>query len=200
MTVWFTADLHFNHAGIIRYCDRPFAGVEEMNEALISRWNEVVRPEDTVYVVGDLAFGHPKKIASQVARLKGRKHLIEGNHDRANRIPDRMKAELFQSVAMKMEICIQDADAWQGRRRITLDHYAQVTWRERAHGGYCLHGHSHGNFQNEVHCPSCGTQIHGDCLRLDVGVDVHDYRPISYEQVKAIMNAKVVLPHRKHEV
>jgi len=80
-STWFTADLHFGHKNILGFepHHRPFATVEEMNEAIIDRWNGVVKQNDTVYVLGDVVFG--KKNLSLLARLKGLKHLVLGNHD-----------------------------------------------------------------------------------------------------------------------
>jgi len=189
MTIWFTADLHFNHVGVIKYCNRPWSTVEDMNEGLIHKWNSVVKQQDTVYVVGDFAFRGKANIEDILSRLKGKKHLIEGNHDRQNRLKANEKA-LFESISQYIEITIQDSDAIKGRRRITLCHYAMMTWRERNIGSFMLHGHSHGNFKNEVFCPLCGENVIGDCYRLDVGVDCHNYFPVSYEKVKKIMSSK----------
>lgn len=76
---WYTADPHLGHANAITLCDRPFATVEEMDEAIVERWNGVVGERDTVWVVGDVALS-PKGLGP-VARLKGRKVLVAGNHD-----------------------------------------------------------------------------------------------------------------------
>ena len=78
--VYFTSDTHFDHANVIRFCNRPFATVEEMNEALITNWNRKVHRDDTVYIMGDMFFRttDPEPI---LQRLKGKKHLIVGNHD-----------------------------------------------------------------------------------------------------------------------
>lgn len=74
------ADTHFGHGSIIKYCNRPFTDIDAMNEELIKRWNEVVRNQDTVFILGDFAFG--KNAISQIApRLNGTKILIKGNHD-----------------------------------------------------------------------------------------------------------------------
>ncbi len=78
---WFTSDTHFGHANIIRYCGRPWATVEEMNEALIQNWNSVVAPEDTVWHLGDFAMGDRKRIPAIRERLHGRIHIVQGNHD-----------------------------------------------------------------------------------------------------------------------
>ena len=80
MKRWLIADTHFSHTNIIRYCNRPFNNVEEMNETLIKRWNSVVGKDDVVYHLGDVAFktGEIKDITD---KLNGRKVLIMGNHD-----------------------------------------------------------------------------------------------------------------------
>lgn len=55
--VWFTSDNHFNHENVIRYCNRPFSGVQDMNAAMIKNWNARVRPQDFIFCVGDFGFG-----------------------------------------------------------------------------------------------------------------------------------------------
>lgn len=79
---WFTSDLHFGHTNVIRYCDRPFASVGEMDAALAGAWNTVVAPEDEVWVLGDLAMGRIAESLPLAGKLAGRKHLVLGNHDR----------------------------------------------------------------------------------------------------------------------
>lgn len=80
--IFFTSDLHLGHANVICHCNRPFASVEEMDETLIRNWNQRVKTNDTVYVLGDLMFRNQKPPEEYLDRLKGRKHLITGNHDR----------------------------------------------------------------------------------------------------------------------
>lgn len=83
---FFTSDTHFNHTNIIRYCSRPFSSVEEMNRAMIERWNAVVGPGDTVYHLGDFAMGKASEWPSILPQLNGaRKILIIGSHDRKAR-------------------------------------------------------------------------------------------------------------------
>lgn len=78
---WFTSDHHFGHKNILDYEKeaRPFETIEEMNEALISNWNDTVRQKDIVYHLGDFAFGRDN--VELAGRLNGRKRLIMGNHD-----------------------------------------------------------------------------------------------------------------------
>jgi calcineurin-like phosphoesterase family protein len=77
------ADTHFNHTNIIKYCERPFADAEEMDETMIRNWNQVVSPNDTVYHLGDFAFGPGAKqmVEGYVRRLNGKIILVKGNHD-----------------------------------------------------------------------------------------------------------------------
>lgn len=78
---WFTSDTHFGHAAILEYEKeaRPFSSLDEMHEAMIERWNSVVKPKDLVYHLGDVAFG--RRHLALLARCNGRKKLVMGNHD-----------------------------------------------------------------------------------------------------------------------
>jgi calcineurin-like phosphoesterase family protein len=85
--IWVISDTHFNHANILNFKDfsgnkvRPFESVEEMNETMIERWNEVVKPGDKIYHLGDVFFGPKDWIENNWHRLNGKKRLIVGNHD-----------------------------------------------------------------------------------------------------------------------
>ena len=81
MKVFVIADTHFGHANIIRYCNRPFASVEDMDAALIKKWNETVSNDDTVIHLGDVGLGRKERIGDIIGSLNGRKILIMGNHD-----------------------------------------------------------------------------------------------------------------------
>lgn len=85
--IWVTSDTHFNHKNILNFTDyegnkvRPFSSVEEMNEVLIERWNEVVKPGDKIYHLGDVFFGPKEWIEDNWHKLNGKKRLVVGNHD-----------------------------------------------------------------------------------------------------------------------
>lgn len=81
MRTFIIADTHFGHSSIIKYCDRPFVTVEEMDRQLIEKWNSVVGKEDIVYHQGDFAMGNVDRISSYRNKLNGRIFLIQGNHD-----------------------------------------------------------------------------------------------------------------------
>ena len=82
---YFTADWHFSHPNIARYCPQfrlQSDNTNELNEYLIDCWNRVVTPQDTVYNLGDVCFAkNPAHIEAVLQRLNGQHHLIYGNHD-----------------------------------------------------------------------------------------------------------------------
>ena len=82
--VFLTADSHFGHENIIRFCNRPFTNVQEMDDMLVKFWNETVSKNDLVIHLGDFALGNKEYIENMVSRLNGRKMLVMGNHDTYN--------------------------------------------------------------------------------------------------------------------
>jgi len=81
MKIFVTADTHFNHENIIKYCNRPYKNSKEMNEEIIKNWNEVVSKNDIIYHLGDFGFGSKEELKEIFDRLNGKKYLIMGNHD-----------------------------------------------------------------------------------------------------------------------
>lgn len=181
--IWFTSDTHFGHKNILKYCNRPFKSIQEHDETLIMNWNSVVRPEDTIYHLGDFAFTDREKVKKILRRLMGNKHFIRGNHDKV------MKQEIlghFVTHGDYKEIKVPDAEM-DLRQVIVLCHYAFQVWNKSHHGSWHLHGHSHGTLPSPDHM-----------ARVDVGVDVWNYFPVSYEQIKQHMTRKVFKPVDHH--
>lgn len=86
--VFVISDTHFNHANILKFTDsksglkvRPFDNLSEMNECMIDNWNEVVKPQDKIYHLGDVYFGAQNEADDILSKLQGKKRLIVGNHD-----------------------------------------------------------------------------------------------------------------------
>jgi len=171
------------HRNIIGLCDRPFADVDTMEREIIARHNELVDADDTVYDLGDFAYrctaGHA---ADCLRKLNGRRVILWGNHDKALRQAFR-KGMLNDLVANERVRFVGDPDPqYQTGLRITvegrsivLSHYAQRTWQGAFRGAWHLYGHSHGN-------------LNAFRKSLDVGVDAHDFRPISYEDISEKMS------------
>ena len=166
--IYFTADTHFGHANIIKMCERPFPDVETMNESMIAAWNERVRGNDTVYVVGDMFFRCPDP-ESILKRLKGKKRLIVGNHDSTWMSKVDM-GRYFLSVDSFLETS-------DGAHALTLCHYPMVTWKHTIRS-YMIHGHIHvdtgADFWPLLRCRE---------NVLNAGVDVNGYRPVTFDEL-----------------
>jgi calcineurin-like phosphoesterase family protein len=162
MATWFTADTHFGHANIIKYCKRPFANSHEMDEELIKRWNERVSPDDIVWHLGDFAFGDNYPY---LRRCHGKKNLILGNHDKEKYYRGTTG---WESVSRFEEITVEGT-------MIVLCHYGMRVWNKSHHGSLHFYGHSHGTL------PGIG-------MSCDVGVDCWDYRPVSLTEIMDRLN------------
>ena len=98
---WFTSDFHFGHFNIIRYCKRPFENTEEMNACIADRMNAHVKPNDTLYFLGDFCMGSVEKVAAYRKLLNCKTiHFVEGNHDKVTR----KSQSLFASWSSLSEI------------------------------------------------------------------------------------------------
>lgn len=92
------SDLHFNSENIIKYCNRPFNNAEDAVNQMITNWNNVVRPEDTVYVLGDFIMGQPEQVPGILTKLNGHIVLVRGNHD------TKRKLAIYAQYPEKIEV------------------------------------------------------------------------------------------------
>lgn len=185
---WFTADTHINHARIIELCKRPFKSVEEMNDILISNINSVVDSNDILYHLGDFALGGYKYIPEWRAKIKCHTVvLILGNHDPQDKRgrPHKVLLDSFQGVYDMLKVGVQ----YKGEKKsIILNHYAMRVWRNSHHGSWMIFGHSHGSLWDDPHS-----------LSFDVGVDCHNFMPLSVDQIGDIMATKTFVPIDHHD-
>jgi calcineurin-like phosphoesterase family protein len=126
MEYFFTADQHFGHTNIIKYCNRPFQSAEEMNEVIIKKHNEIVTKNDTVIHAGDFSWGNP---INYFIQLKGKNIVLKGSHGK------------YGNWHFLWEKDIQDI-------YIVVCHYAMLTWPRSHYGSWQLFGHSHGKLKN----------------------------------------------------
>lgn len=177
MTHWFTADTHFGHRNILNLGEgRPFASIEEHDEALIDNWNARVRAHDVVHHLGDVSFLDPARTEAILSRLKGRIHVVIGNHDRKGHLQRYLEAGLITSVGTLVNVHVQlGTDSRDGHQVVVLCHYPLLTWEGAHRGTWMLHGHCH------------GTLPPTDQPRMDVGVDCTGFAPTSFEEVAAVM-------------
>ena len=162
--VFFTSDQHFGHFNIIRLCSRPFGTVEEMDEALLSKWNAKVKADDIVYILGDLFF-RAAKIEPILKALNGRKHLIVGNHDHTW-MKGVATSDYFASVEILKEVEIDG-------RVLTLCHYPMLSYPQ-ARRGYMVYGHIHNNTDHPFWPLMAKTPT-----MLNASVDINHWKPVT---------------------
>lgn len=170
--IYYTSDLHLGHENVIRLCDRPFVSVEEMDEFLIASWNKKVGKADTVYIVGDLVWQRCDP-TPYLERLKGKKHLILGNHDKWVNTYD--VAHFFEEITKFAEVSLDE-------HPMTLCHYPMIEWKNsRKEGssrlGYLVHGHTHANVRPEYRV------LFEKENALNAGVDVNGFAPVTFDEM-----------------
>lgn len=170
MTIWVTSDTHFGHANIIKFCNRPYTNVNDMNDSIIHLWNSYIKPEDTVYHLGDFSF----KGKGYFEKLNGNKHLIIGNHDHS---------ETKKKLAWGW---VKDYYRFEYKdKKIILFHYPIDSWDCMHHGSIHLHGHIHSTKESNV--KHHGHEWHPTRNRFDVGWDYYG-RPISLDEIFDSLN------------
>ena len=186
--IFFISDLHIGHKNVIKFDGRPFADVDEMHLEMIKRWNSVVNDEDIVYYLGDLAFCRDETTKWFIHSIKGKINFILGNHDK---MKDIVKFDRWENIhEYGTEIGIKDDDSLESRgsggyQKIIMSHYPILSWNKSHYGSWMLHGHCHGSLMKS-------NQDYYKRKVMDVGCNVIDYTPISYEKVKGIMRKKSI--------
>ena len=166
---YFIADTHFDHENIIRLSNRPFASIEEMNEALITNWNNTVKVTDEVYILGDFLFRSSGSSATDILKkLNGKKYLIKGNHEKY--LEDK-SFDKNQFVWVKDYFEFKEDGV-----NFVLFHYPILEWNGFYRKSVHLYGHVHNNnteyFEKVM-----------DKRALNVGVDIINFTPISIDDV-----------------
>lgn len=178
--IFITSDLHFDHTNIIRFCNRPFKDVEEMNKALIDEWNSKVTADDICYHLGDFSFGSPKRVLNVLSQLNGEIKLISGNHDekqfkeifidytnfdyinsylKNRKVDINERSVIFDPFKKRCISLIRDIYEFNYKGfNVVLSHYPIEEWHWQTQSVH-LHGHCHGKLSNKK------------ILRFDVGWD-----------------------------
>lgn len=182
--LFFTSDTHFGHEAIITMCNRPFSSVEEMNETMIKNWNDKVKEDDIIFHLGDFALGGANVWNQVLSKLNGHKILILGNHEMKN-FRENYKT-YFDEILPQAQLQIEG-------RSLYLNHYPFLcyggTYRKEEDRVWQLFGHVH----------SRKNDTGKDAWRLtylfpsqyDVGVDNNDFTPLSWNEVKDIIDKQI---------
>jgi len=177
---WVISDIHFWHKNVIRYSDRPFDSVEEMNETIIDNWNSKVKAQDIVFNLGDFAFCGTNKVIEILRRLNGTQYFTYGNHDK---VMKRDEVQEFCKDTKKIALFADTIEFNYKGTPIFMSHYSHRVWNRSHRGAIHLYGHSHGSL------PGIGRS-------MDVGVDtkelVSDYTPFSLDTVVEFLSHKPI--------
>jgi calcineurin-like phosphoesterase family protein len=162
--IYITADLHLNHPKMARV--RGFSTMEEHNSFIVGLWNSTIKKNtDEIYLVGDFCFGPHEVVRSFRHRLRGKIHLVVGNHDITNRVCN--ITGLFSSI---LHIKILKYN----RKQIVLCHYPMRTWPKSHYNTGHLHGHAHGKLPG-----TWGKSF-------DIGLDATGFTILNIDQILEI--------------
>jgi calcineurin-like phosphoesterase family protein len=190
---WFTADTHFGHGNIIKYCARPFLSPEERaavrndprgklrvsrdtverhDNALLNAINSRVAPSDHLWILGDFCWGGFAEAREYRDRIHCENvYLVWGNHDRGEIAP------VFSDTLEQGMIRVEGQEIW-------LNHYPLRSWNKAFHGAWHLYGHVHGRLMRE-------DAAKPSFLVRDVGVDACDYKPLSFTDLCAYITPRI---------
>lgn len=178
MAVYLTSDLHFGHDREFVWKVRGYESVQEMNLAQVSKWNKIVTDDDDIYALGDLMLGDPSNIEF-IKQLKGKIHIVLGNHDTANR------EKMYRELPNVVEVAEVGIRLKYKKHHFVLTHYPMLTGNLEKESlkqmTLNLYGHTHqtSNFYNDMP------------FMYHVGVDSHDGYPILLDDIIEEMYAKV---------
>lgn len=186
--IWVSSDLHANHKAVMNFCPdtRRGADAEEMTELMLESFNALVKPEDTLYLLGDVSFGGREKVENFISRLQGKKILILGNHDFIIKRRDDLRA-YFQEIR-------EVKSAKIGDNRFVMSHAPFAEWVDCHKGVIHLHGHLHGNKTN--------VQWQQQYKIFDVGVDArpdNKMEPWHLDEILCKMKSRAIMTHHDQE-
>lgn len=167
--IYFTSDTHFSHTNILKYENRPYKDVQDMNSQMIKNWNETVTNNDQVYILGDFCFGSKEDTMKIANQLNGQKFLIMGNHDQKVKTMSKEEKSCFGWV--KDYYVLK-----HNNMKFVLFHFPIQVWDCKHHGSVHLYGHIHSNLGNH----SMEYDIKNS---YNVGVDVNNFRPIELNEI-----------------
>ena len=186
---YFTADPHFGHENVIKYCNRPFKNMPQMNKEIIENINQVVKDEDHLYILGDLSLAGPKRVSffrETIGAMNGIKHLVLGeSHDRLR--PFNYVRYGIASVHTSLEFNMEGfmtTLTHDPAKPIIGEH--EILICGHVHEFYKIIGRKHGviGLRENSDRPYVRENIQ---LIINVGVDVWDFFPVSSRQLYDII-------------
>ena len=171
--IWFTSDLHLMHDKAFLWEPRGFSNQQEMCEPIVENWNSVVKPEDTVYDMGDMALSDVQAAVKYLKKLNGKHFWIRGNHDTNN------KVQYIMDYCWDQIYYVGWADVLkEGKYRFYMSHYPTLTtnYDDKKFSQHVinLHGHTH-QTTNWLHAENP--------FMYHVGLDSHNNTPVNLDEV-----------------
>lgn len=189
--IFFTSDIHANHANIIKYCNRPFTDVNEMNQVLFKNLNDSLSSIDNAILIncGDFIFSNVSTYDEMVNNIKAEKvYNIIGNHDlknvlqRRNIVPYNEESKVYWST----ELIVQIYDDYKDKiiLQFTVSHYPHCDGQFL--GKFNIHGHLHTPKNVEDYTgtdANIAKKLKEKAMTYDVGVDGNDYKPVKLADI-----------------
>ena len=168
MKIYVISDTHFNHTNIIKYCNRPFSSINEMNETIINNWNDIVCKNDIVYHLGDFYLGNKFDLRDIVSKLNGNIYLIRGNHDR-------LIVKSYEDCGIKV---LKNAPIVLDEFRIMLSHRPLPD--SMIKDNYInIHGHIHEKKLEDIY----DNNLFDKNKHINVSCDVLNFKPILLKSI-----------------
>ncbi len=158
---------YYGHKNVLKYCNRPYDNVDDMNHDIIRKHNKVVSEGDKVIHVGDFTLKNTGFAKDIIRQLNGSHTFIRGSHDKWMKNHKSVFHEMWERKIGNYYIC--------------AGHYAAYSWPRSHYNSYYLYGHHHGSLE----LPN---------KSMDIGVDTNNYYPYSLEEVVKVLDLKTSTP------
>lgn len=207
--IWFSSDWHLSHNNILKFDNRPFNTIEEHDDAIIKNINDTIPADGILFFLGDFTFKDWKQAVEFRERINCQIAFVTGNHDLFfEKMPANEQQRHFLFVKPLTTIKVKDETLKDGFRRVVLCHYPIYSWNHKYRMSYMIHGHTHHNlkpmYTNTFIAEKLKTAEGIEELKvlmqektspfglmLDVGCNGHNYMPLSWKEIQAIMNTKI---------
>lgn len=177
--IYFISDTHFNHINVIEYCNRPFKNIQEMNNAIIDKWNETVKDNDIVYHLGDFALGKKEDINDLVSKLKGKIYLVRGNHDN-------WSASTYEKLGLNI---LRNPPIRLDEYKLILSH-TPIPDKLIPAEYINIHGHIHNKLLYEC-VEKYDSKLYSMRKHINVSCDVTEFKPINIENLMMCLNENI---------
>lgn len=167
--------MHFGDLRVFNKCSRPFSSLDELEFVITKKWNNKVKNDDTVFVLGDLAEDNYTNVIEILKKLNGKKHLLIGNHD-LKMLEQIEHSGVFESIEFMR--LIDD-----NGRKVCLCHYPVMDWMEFSRGGYHVYGHIHNKTASNSPAYTQIKDYFKDKPAYNAGVDVTNFEPVSLDEM-----------------